>query len=380
MEFRIIKKSKKSKARVGLIKTPNGTISTPYFFPVATQATVKTLDSSDLQAIGFDGVLCNTYHLFLRPGSALIKKHNGLHSFMNFDGVIATDSGGFQVFSLGKGLEEGIGKIVKIFPGSKTNKTKKQQNSFVKISDKGVYFRSHLDGKLFFFTPEKSIKIQEELGSDIAFAFDECSSPLDNFSYTKKAMERTHKWAIRSLNAHKNKKQALFGIVQGGEYKNLRIESAKFIGSLPFDGFGIGGSLGKTKKKMFEILDWTIPLLPQNKPRHLLGIGYLEDIKKAVKKGIDTFDCVYPTRLGRHGFAITEKKIINLKRAKYLQVKQPIDKNCQCFVCRNYSMGYLSHLIRTQEITGMRLLCFHNLWLFKNFMEKIRKEILNGKI
>jgi len=386
MEFRILKKSKKSRARLGVIKTPYGVLHTPCFLPVATQGTVKTLDSRDVKEIGFEGILCNTYHLFLRPGDSLIKSQGGLRKFMNFNGIIVTDSGGFQVFSLGKAVEQGVGKIAKMFPGTNdyfpVRKKDERRKSFVKIREEGVYFRSHVDGKEHFLSPEKSIKIQQNLGADIIFAFDECTSPFDDFNYTKKAMERTHRWAKRCLKeAGELKKQSLFGIIQGGEYKVLREESAKFIGSLPFEGFGIGGALGKTKKEMFEILDWVIPLLPPQKPRHLLGIGYLQDIKKAIEKGIDMFDCVYPTRFARHGIAFNSKGLLlNLKKTSFLKDKNPIDKKCSCFVCKNYSRSYISHLLRARELTALRFLTYHNLWFFKNFIDKIRNEIKEGKI
>lgn len=368
MKFRILKKSKKSRARLGVIETKHGVLHTPAFFPVSTQATVKTLDSEDIERIGFEGILCNTYHLMLRPGSKIISQMGGLHKFMNFKGIIATDSGGFQVFSLGKGLKQGIGKIAKIFPGKE--KKKETRPSLVKIREKGVYFKSHLDGKTCFLSPEKSIQIQEELGSDIMFALDECTSPLDSFKYTKKAMERTHRWAERCLG---KRKKALFGIVQGGLCKSLRMKSAQTIGKMDFDGFGIGGSLGKTKKRMFEILDWVIPLLPEEKPRHLLGIGYLEDFEKAIKKGVDLFDCVYPTRIARHGVALTSQGNLNLFRTCFLKDNSALDKKCSCSVCKNYKRSYLSHLLRTGEMTGMRLLTLHNLCFVKEYIERIKQ-------
>jgi queuine tRNA-ribosyltransferase/7-cyano-7-deazaguanine tRNA-ribosyltransferase len=385
MEFKILKKSKKSRARLGLIKTSHGVLHTPCFLPVATQGTVKALTTRDIKEIGFEGVLCNTYHLFLRPGDKLIRRnYGGLHKFMDFQGVIVTDSGGFQVFSLGKAIEQGIGKIAKMFPeeGRITPRNKPlEKESFVKIKEEGVYFKSHLDGKEYFLTPEKSIEIQKNLGADIIFSFDECTSPFDDFRYTKKAVERTHRWALRCLKkAGQLKKQALFGIVQGGDFKQLRQESAKFISSLPFSGFGIGGPLGRTKEKMLEILDWVIPLLPPQKPRHLLGIGYLEDIKEAVKRGVDMFDCVYPTRFARHGIALTKQNKLDLRRSAFLKDKAPLDKNCGCFVCQTYSRGYISHLLRAKEMTALSLLTYHNLWFFKSFLSQIREDIKKGKL
>lgn len=375
MKFKILKKSKKSRARLGIIKTRNGVLHTPAFFPVATKAALKTLSSEEIDS---ECVLCNTYHLMLRPGSNIISKMGGLHKFMNFKGVIATDSGGFQVFSLGKGLEHGVGKIAKIFPGDVVKRSHKP--SLVKMREKGVYFKSHIDGTEWFLSPEKSIKIQQELGADIIFTLDECTSPLDSEEYTKRAMERTHRWAVRCLKTHTKKNQWLFGIIQGGEYKKLRLESAKVIGSLNFDGFGIGGSLGKTKKKMFDILDWTIPLLPEEKPRHLLGIGYIEDLEKSIIKGIDLFDCVYPTRIARHGSALTSSGILNMNKIEFLKDKEPLDKECNCSTCSNYTRSYITHLFRSKEITGMKLLTVHNLYFIKKHIEKIREKIKKGLI
>ncbi len=382
--FRITKKSGRSKVRLGIIKTKNGVLHTPAFFPVATQASVKSLDSLDIKKIGYEGILANTYHLMLKPGSSAVKKAGRLHKFMNFKGIIVTDSGGFQVFSLGRGMAHGIGKIAKIFPGE-TKKPPVAKNKFAKVTDEGVYFKSYLDGKKHFLTPEKSIKIQQELGADIIFSFDECNSPFDNYQYTEKAVERTNQWALRSLRQFRKSKfsrenQAIFGIVQGSSFPDLRKKSANFISSLPFDGFGIGGPLGNNKKEMFKIISWVMPLLPENKPKHLLGIGHLDDIEKAVKMGIDLFDCVYPTRLSRHGIAFVGKKRINLRKEKFLSDNRPLDKNCGCFVCQNYTRSYLSHLVRLKEPTALRLLTYHNLWQYKKFLDKIREDIKNGLI
>ena len=395
MQFKVIQQSKKSLARLGVIKTAHGDLHTPAFFPVATQAVIKTLTNDNIKQIGFEGILANTYHLYLRPGEKIVNKMGGLHKFMNFNGVMATDSGGFQVFSLGAGIAHGVGKIAKIFPGPQQSKPStplfnscdRRNRNMVRITEEGVYFRSHLDGSQHFLSPEKSMQIQQDLGADITFAFDECTSPLAGQEYTKKAMERTHRWAKRCLRAAqitKNKslitKQGLFGIIQGGEYKKLREQSAKFIGGLDFNGFGIGGSLGKTKSKMYEILNWTIPLLPQEKPRHLLGIGYLEDFERAIKAGVDLFDCVYPTRFARHGIALTAKKKLNLNQNKFLIDKNPLDKTCTCPTCQNHTRSYICHLFRAKEITGQQLLTMHNLWFFKQFIDKIRQKIAMDKI
>jgi queuine tRNA-ribosyltransferase/7-cyano-7-deazaguanine tRNA-ribosyltransferase len=299
---------------------------------------------------------------------------------MNFQKPIFTDSGGFQVFSLGSGLEQGVGKIGNIFPGEEEKKIKPKEKSKVKITEEGVIFYSHLDGSEKFFSPEISIRVQEYLGSDFVFTFDECTSPLDSYEYVKEATERTHRWAIRSLKAFKGKNQAIYGIVQGSYFKDLRIKSARFINSLDFFGIGIGGSLGKTKKDMYKILSWIMPILDENKPRHLLGIGTIEDIEKIIKFGIDTFDCVAPTRLARHGTAILKKGYLNLKSARYRNSKEPIDKNCKCYTCQNFSRGYLRHLILAKEITGTILLAYHNLWVIERILEEIREKIKKGKL
>ncbi|MFH1461045.1 MAG: tRNA guanosine(34) transglycosylase Tgt, partial [Patescibacteria group bacterium] len=364
-----------SRARLGLIRTKHGIIHTPAFLPVATQATIKSLTPEDIQKIGFEAVLANTYHLYLQPGHQIVKKMGGLHKFMNWPGPIITDSGGFQVFSLGFGLEHGVGKIAGIFPGKSQKNNQPRKTKLFKITEQGAEFRSHLDGSKHQLTPQKSIQIQEALGADIILAFDECTSPLSDYQYTKKAMERTHRWAKICLKAKKRKDQALFGIIQGGEWRDLRIQSAQFIGSLPFDGLAIGGSLGKTKKDMYRILDWVIPEMPEQKPRHLLGIGYLDDIKQAVKRGIDLFDCVYPTRLARHASFLTEQGELNILRSKHKADKKPISQNCQCYTCQNFSRAYLRHLFKAKEMLGPRLATLHNLWFMFRYMEKIRQDI-----
>jgi tRNA-guanine transglycosylase len=336
-----------------------------------------------------------------------------------------TDSGGFQVFSLGFGIEHGVGKIADIFPleGEYTNNNiypntqpnnlpeykpnkdskfgpnsgntfgpdsgnnnsfgpnsgNKSLKSLVKIYDEGVEFTSPYDGKKLFFTPELSIEIQKILGADIIFSFDECTSPLSDYEYTKKALERTHNWALRCLKKFKSKNQVMFGIVQGGEYKDLREESARFINSLNFFGYGIGGALGKSKKDMHNILEWVIPLLDENKPRHLLGIGEIDDIFEAVERGIDLFDCVIPTRWARHGAVFTYNGRLNLKSNKYLNDKNPIDKNCKCRVCKNFSRAYLAHLMKEKELYGIMLLTEHNVFWILNLMKEIRNSIKEGR-
>lgn len=371
MFFKIIKKHSKSKARLGIIETKHGIINTPAFFPVATKATIKGLTPEQIKEIGFKAILANTYHLYLQPGNEKIKKLGGLHKFMNWSGPIATDSGGYQVFSLG------CHKTGKVLKENNDIYGYKQKAKLVKIDRDGVDFTSHLDGSLHRFTPEKSIKIQEDLGADIIFAFDECTSPLADYDYTKKSMKITHQWAERCLKARKRKDQFLFGIVQGGPFKDLRKESAKYISNLNFDGIGIGGSFGQNEMK--KTLDWVIPHLAENKPRHLLGIGYLNDLKEAVKRGIDLFDCVYPTRLGRHGVVLTDKGEMSISKKIYQLDKKPIMNKCNCYVCQNFSRAYLHHLFKANEMLGPQLATYHNLHFIFQFMEKIREGIKNDK-
>lgn len=392
MEFKILKRSKKSKARLGLLKTPHGEVETPAMVPVATQGTVKTLTSEEVAKAGTQLLIANTFHLHLKPGEELVKEMGGLHKFMNWKHPLMTDSGGFQVFSLGFGREHGMGKILKA--KSDTKIVEGQQPKLLRITDDGVQFTSPLDGRKIFLNPERSIKIQEALGADIIFAFDECTSPVANHEYTKKSLERTHRWALESLRAKKNKKQALYGIVQGGKFKDLRQESAKFIGSLPFEGFGIGGSFSGTdgNKAMTDMLRWTFEELPENKPRHLLGIGYLEDIKNVIRAGVDTFDCIVPTRYARHGTAFIHSPArglvrdrfaggkLDISKSVYLKDKKPLDPKCDCEVCANYSRSYIAHLFKAKEVTALRHLTYHNIYFFNNFVAKIREEIKKGKI
>lgn len=384
IKFKILKKSKISKARYGILETEHGIIETPSLVAVATQGVIKTLSSEEVIKTKTQVLICNTFHLHLKPGEKIIKNSGGLHKFMNWQKPLMTDSGGFQVFSMGFGKDFGIGKIAKYFPGKDLEILEKsKQPKEIKITDDGVYFRSPIDGRELFLGPKESIKIQEDLGADIIFTFDECTPPNSSYEYAQKSLERTHKWARICLETKKSK-QALFGIIQGSHFKDLRIKSAKFISSLGFDGFGIGGDLGRSKNDMIKILKWVIPYLPQDKPRHLLGIGKLEDIEIIIKNGIDLFDCTVPTQYARRGVAFIEKNrkfvMINLNKAKFLKDKNPLDKNCNCFVCQNYKRNYISHLLRAQEITAMSLLTFHNLYLFNNFVEKIREKIKNNKI
>ncbi|MBI5147683.1 MAG: tRNA guanosine(34) transglycosylase Tgt [Parcubacteria group bacterium] len=374
--FKITGKDKNTRARAGILTTPCGKILTPAFVPVATKAAVKGMDFNRLEEIGFDILMVNTYHLFLRPGHKVVAKAGGLHKFANWRRPLMTDSGGFQVFSLGFGLEHGVGKIG-FFPG-KTKAAAPGRKKLVEIDEEGASFVSFLDGSRHRITPEKSIEIQRALGADIIFAFDECTSPLASYEYTAQATARTHRWAKRCLKVFKGGSQAMFGIVQGGAYKDLRIESARVIGAMPFFGIGVGGSLGKTKREMRRVLDWTLPVLPEEKPRHLLGIGEISDIFEAVERGADLFDCVIPTRLARHGVALTKKGRVNLANGKFLTDQKPIEKECLCQTCRKHSRAYLSHLTRSKEILGIMLLTEHNLFFMKKLMTDVRQAILDG--
>lgn len=381
IEFKILKKSKNSQARLGVLKTPNGEVETPTLVPVATQGVVKTLDRSEAERAGCQLLISNTFHLHLRPGEDVVSRAGGLHSFMNWSRPLMTDSGGFQVFSLGFGHDLGVGKILKFFPEDQ-KKSKIDigaQPKSVKITDDGVHFRSPIDGKALFLGPAESMQIQAALGADIIFAFDECTPPLATKAYAARSLERTHRWAKICIDSKKSK-QALFGIVQGSRFRDLRVQSAQFIGSLEFDGFGIGGDLGTTKSTMDNILEWTIPYLDEAKPRHLLGIGYLEDIERIVKNGIDTFDCTVPTHYGRRGIAFTSEGKLNLRQSKFLRDQKPLDKHCECFVCNEYQRSYITHLIRARELTALKLLTFHNLFFFNQFVAGIREKIKGGKL
>ena len=377
MDFKIIKKSQKSRARLGILETSFGEVETPTLVPVATQAVVKTLNSEELPQTKTQILISNTFHLHLKPAEGIIKKMGGLHKFMNWPKAIMTDSGGFQVFSLGFGRDLGVGKILR--EKSKTKIELGQQPKLLKITDEGVLFTSYIDGKKIFLGPKESIKIQEALGADIIFAFDECTSPTANYEYTKKSLIKTHKWAKICLK-EKRSKQALFGIVQGGKFKDLRKESAKLISSLDFDGFGIGGEFGDNKNEMIKMVDWVIDELPDEKPRHLLGIGHPDDILKIIKSGVDTFDCIAPTHYARHGTAFVSTGRLDMNKLGFLKDKNPLDKKCDCFVCQNYSRSYITHLVRSKEITGLKLLTFHNLYFFNSMIEKIREDIKNGKV
>ncbi|MBP7057803.1 tRNA guanosine(34) transglycosylase Tgt [Candidatus Gracilibacteria bacterium] len=369
-EFKVTKSSNKTPARTGVLSTPHGQIKTPVFMPVGTHASVKTMSPDDLKQIGSQIILANTYHLYLRPGHKLISKMGGLHKFMNWDRPILTDSGGFQVFSLGLDLKERNKNGLKGYIPS--------QNNLVKIREDGVEFRSILDGSRHFFTPQKVMEIEHDLGADIIMAFDECAPYGCSKSYAREAMERTHRWVLECVKAHKPspKKQALFPIIQGGMFKDLRIESAKFMASLKTPGIAIGGlAVGEPREKTWAMVDAIMPYLPKNKPRYMMGIGTPEDITEAIKRGIDMFDCVLPTRLGRHGTAFTKKGQLHLRNEENKYSKKPIDESCQCYVCQNFTRSYLRHLVIEKEILGLHLLSYHNIAFLTQLVEKLKKTI-----
>lgn len=374
--FRVLRESSKSRARLGVLKTPHGEIETPALVGVATQATVKTLTSEEANEAKLKLLICNTYHLHLRPGEKIVKANGGLHEFMNWKSGLMTDSGGFQVFSLGFGRDFGLSKVSK--SASKETLEEGSQPRNLKITSDGVFFKSHLDGRGMFLGPKESIKIQEDLGADIVLAFDECPPPIAGREYVLKSLERTHRWAKECLRAKKSQ-QALYGIVQGGRFKDLRSESARFIDSLGFDGYAIGGEFGSDKSSMVKMLETVNAELDVSRPRHLLGIGYLEDIPKIVKSGVDTFDCTAPTHYGRRGIAFVSSGKLDLNKAAFLKDRKPLDRTCGCPVCGAYSRSYISHLIRAKEISGLKMLTVHNLFFFNTFIENIRKEIKKGK-
>jgi queuine tRNA-ribosyltransferase len=338
-------------ARAGVLSTPHGEIPTPVFAPVGTQATVKTLTPEELDDVGASLILANSYHLYLRPGADVIAKLGGLHSFMGWSRPILTDSGGFQVFSL-KGLRN--------------------------VSDDGVEFRSHIDGSEHFFSPEKAIDIQEQLGADIIMALDECTDPLD-YEYNRLALRRTHLWAERCLAAQRRSDQALFGIVQGGIFADLRAESARFLASLDLPGYALGGlSLGEPKEKTWETVASTVPFLPSGKPRYLMGVGSPEDLLEGVERGIDIFDCVLPTRLARNGALFTSQGRLNIRKAEFAVDPAPIEQGCDCYTCRYFTRAYLRHLYRAGEILGLRLNTIHNVHFLLRHMRRMRAAILDG--
>jgi queuine tRNA-ribosyltransferase len=350
--FHLIQTCSNSKARAGELFTSHGTVATPVFLPVGTQGTVKTLTPEEVKDIGMEIMLANTYHLYLRPGVALIEEMDGLHKFMSWDRPILTDSGGYQIFSLA---------------------------SLRQVSDEGVIFRSHIDGSQHFLTPELIIQFQESLGADIIMVLDECPSYDDSFEKVESAMYRTHKWAERCQKAQKREDQALYAIVQGGVYSQLRRQSSEYLTSLGFSGYAIGGlSIGEPKKMTLAITEETVALLPEDKPRYLMGVGSPEDIIEGVARGIDIFDSALPTRIARNGAFFTWQGRHNIRNAAYSRVDQPIDSNCNCYTCSTFSAAYLHHLFDCNELLAYRLMTIHNLSFIKNLISMVRKAILEG--
>lgn len=350
-EFEILQQSAGTGARAGIFHTPHGAIPTPVFAPVGTQATVKAMRPSDLATLGASLVLSNTYHLYLRPSDELVRDLGGLHQFMQWSGPILTDSGGFQVFSLSDSR---------------------------KIDEDGVTFKSHIDGSKHRFTPEKSIAIQENLGADIIMAFDECPPPTQR-DYVENSLERTHHWAARSVQAKKRADQALFGIVQGGIFRDLREASAQFLLQFDLPGYAIGGlAVGESKAEMYQVLEWLHPVLPADKPRYLMGVGAPEDLVHGVLRGVDIFDCVLPTRIARNGAAFVPGGRINLRNAQYQRDPQPLLAGCGCYCCLHFSRAYLRHLVQANEILAHILLTTHNLHFLLELMRQLRQAILDG--
>lgn len=390
MPFAVLKEIPGSEARLGRLLTPHGAVETPAFVAVATRGSVRAASMEDLEALGVQILIANTYHLVVRPGPELVAELGGLHGFTGWRGPWMTDSGGFQVFSLGAAKIHGVGKIASIFPGEEAPRRNPSGISLVTLNEDGAWIRSILDGRKLFFSPEEVIRIQRLLGADIILPLDECTSPFHDEAYTRAAMERTHRWAERALSAFArtqglgpNPQQELWGIVQGGAYEELRRTSAKTIAALGFPGFAIGGSLGKSKEDMHHVLEWTVPELPRDKPRHLLGIGTVEDIVEAVKRGIDTFDCAAPTRLARNGtlFSFSEPGFkLNLDNARYRTDPRPVDETCDCSTCRRYSRALLHHLLRMGELGYFRLATLHNLRFMVRFMGWIRAELAAGRL
>ncbi|MEK7662003.1 MAG: tRNA guanosine(34) transglycosylase Tgt [Patescibacteria group bacterium] len=386
MEFTIEKKLSKSLARAGVVKTPHGAIKTPAFSVVGTKASVKSLSPEQVASLGAEVVLANTYHLYLEPGYEIVKKAGGFGKFMGWNGPTITDSGGFQVFSLGAAFGKTISKISK--EESIGDEVEEEAGKLAKIDDDGVTFKSHIDGSTHRFTPESSMEIQEALGADIIFAFDECTTPHASYEYQREAMERTHRWARRSLAEHERlsgkrlSKQALFGIVQGGRYRDLREESAKIISGMDFDGFGIGGSFNK--EDMYGVVGWVNKILPEDKPRHLLGIGEPGDLFGGVENGVDLFDCVAPTRQARNGTLYTKNGRINILNARFTADFSPIENDCGCYTCSSrhggvsYTRAYVAHLFRAKEMFAATLASIHNLYFIVNLVKKIRQSILDG--
>jgi queuine tRNA-ribosyltransferase len=418
--FEIVKRDKKTKARAGVIKTPHGNIETPIFVPVGTQASVKSLDPRQIHELGAQVVLANTYHLHLRPGEDIIKKFGGLAKFMSWNEPTFTDSGGFQVFSLGVGKEGGGVKFLRddkvqgsalrslsdfdefsnasvpaklgIRP-SALAKTSSQQTTpranelasgrLNKITEEGVTFQSHIDGSKQYLSPETSIAIQEKIGADLIVSFDDLESPNYDYAKTKESLEMTYRWELRSKKAHKRKDQLLYGVTHGGQFKDLREESARFVDE-NFDAIALGGA-HLSKANLYDVVDWTTDIVDQQKPRHLLGIGEVDDLFEGIERGIDTFDCVIPTRIGRTGFFFISPQTGNMKnrfrtdidRTQYAKDQKTLDPNCNCYTCQNFTRGYIHHLFRCKELLAYNLLSLHNVHFLVNLTKQIRQSILD---
>lgn len=352
VNYELVAEDRKTGARAGLLHTPHGVFKTPMFMPVGTQATVKTVTPEELEEMGSQIILSNTYHLFLRPGTELIHEAGELHRFMNWNKGILTDSGGFQVFSLG---------------------------AMRKITEEGVYFRSFLDGSKQFLSPEISIRAQEDLGSDIAMAFDECIPYPADYEYARKSTERTTRWAKRCIKAHQRTDRGIFGIIQGGMYKDLRKQSAMEISSLPFDGVAVGGlSVGEPHDLMYDILEETTQWMPKGKARYLMGVGTPDCLVEGVARGVDMFDCVFPTRVARNGMAMIHTGRMNMKNKQYERDFHPIEESCGCYTCRNYTRAYIRHLYKSEELLAFRLITIHNLYFLLQFMRDMREAIVQG--
>jgi len=355
IRYELIKEEKNTGARLGILHTPHGSFETPIYMPVKTLATVKGLSPEELKDMGAEIVLSNTYHLWLRPGEDIVEEAGGLHKFMNWDRGVLTDSGGFQVFSL---------------------------SDMRKIEEEGVNFRNHISGEKLFLTPEKAIQIENALGADIIMSFDECPDFHHSYDYVKNSINRTTRWAERGLKAHQRPDdQALFGIVQGAGYKDLRIQHARDLVSLDFPGYSIGGlSVGETKDEMNSVLDYLTPELPKDKPRYLMGVGSPDALIDGVIRGVDMFDCVLATRIARNGTCMTSTGRLVVKNAQYARDFRPIDENCDCYTCRNYTRAYVRHLIKTDELFGMRLASIHNVYFLLELMRNVRKAIMDDQL
>ncbi|MDP6703938.1 MAG: tRNA guanosine(34) transglycosylase Tgt [archaeon] len=367
--FRIHKKSTKSKARLGTIHTPHGEISTPSFVPVATKGTLKSIPPRELKSLGVQVAFVNTFHLAVHPGVDVVQKFGGIHEYSKMDIPLMSDSAGFQVFSLGRVIKTREGDEAKL----------------LKITDRGVKFRSPRGGKELNFTPESSIKSQEKIGADLIMAFDECIPYGVDYEYTKEATDRTHQWLLRCIKARKRRDQYLYGIVQGGVYKDLREESAQFVAKQHVDGIAIGGvSVGETKKEMRDQVKWVTPFLPEDLPKHLLGIGRVDDILDLVREGMDTFDCVEPTRIARNGLVYVQKgkkvERVDVTKTSYKTKKIPIEKDCPCYACQNFSLSFIHHLFKERELLGYYLASAHNTMFFTRLFQYIREEIKQGNM